>query len=231
MGVGGLALAELGAGPCAVCRTVLHFAPKAKSVIYSSGWRSSHLDPSMQTGPAGAAESRRFKEMFEGKQLALIRPTHLAGYRTMVNTNSNHAGSIEISGLLPNLQTCADRCALSPTDNQPRSGPLFMQTGFGRFGRPSPGVWTNYGLGSLNQDLPGFAAAVTGQRGWNSVFGSGFLPSVTSVSISGKGSGSLSPIPRELIPLPASGLSMANQLNREQLHGVGDPEIATHQPV
>jgi hypothetical protein len=31
---------------------------------------------------------------------------------------------------------------------------MFMQTGFERFGRPSLGAWTNYGIGSPNKTFP-----------------------------------------------------------------------------
>ena len=40
---------------------------------------------------------------------------------------------------------------------------LFLLTGFGRFGRPSIGSWLNYGLGSTNDNLPGFVVMMTGK--------------------------------------------------------------------
>ena len=58
---------------------------------------------------------------------------------------------------------------------------LFMHTGSPRLGRPSIGSWATYGLGSENQDLPGFMVLTSGggtPDGGKSLWGSGFLPSV-----------------------------------------------------
>ena len=57
---------------------------------------------------------------------------------------------------------------------------LFLHCGSTSFIRPSLGSWVNYGLGAPNRDLPGFVTLVTGQYpgAGNSIFGSGFLPSV-----------------------------------------------------
>jgi len=56
-----------------------------------------------------------------------------------------------------------------------------MNTGSIFGGRPSLGAWVNYGLGSVNQNLPGFvvikdseAGVINGVRNW----GSGFMPAV-----------------------------------------------------
>ena len=56
-----------------------------------------------------------------------------------------------------------------------------MNTGSIFGGRPSLGAWVNYGLGSVNQNLPGFvvikdseAGVVNGVRNW----GSGFMPAI-----------------------------------------------------
>ncbi len=59
----------------------------------------------------------------------------------------------------------------------------FFQTGFQIAGRPSIGSWVNYGLGSENQDLPGFVVMISpgqgtgGQPLYDRLWGSGFLPS------------------------------------------------------
>jgi len=51
-----------------------------------------------------------------------------------------------------------------------------MNCGDGRFPRPSFGSWVNYGLGSENQNLPGFIAMcpgglpITGAQNWRSAF-------------------------------------------------------------
>ena len=94
----------------------------------------------------------------------------------------------------PHLQTVADDMCFIRTLHTERinhaPAQMFMQTGFERFGRPSLGAWTNYGIGSPNKDLPGFVVMVTGQYpgAGNSVFGSGFLASVyQGIEFRGKG--------------------------------------------
>ncbi|WP_018969253.1 DUF1501 domain-containing protein [Rubritalea marina] len=54
----------------------------------------------------------------------------------------------------------------------------FLHSGHGLQGRPSMGAWVGYGLGSLNQDLPGFVVLNGGliPPGGVDCFGSGFLP-------------------------------------------------------
>ena len=243
MGVGGFALAEL-LGQDLDARTappIAHFAPKAKSVIYFHlVGAPSHLDlydykPELQKRSGELCP----KEMFEGKQLAFIRsrPTLLGTSKDpKFKFRSCGQSGIQISDLLPNLQTCADEMCFIRTlhTDQFNHAPaqMFMQTGFERFGRPSLGAWANYGLGSMNKDLPGFVVMVTGQYpgAGNSIFGSGFLPSVyQGIEFRGKGD------PVLFLSNPKGVDSAArkrvvdaiNDLNREQLHGVGDPEIAT----
>ena len=220
---------------------IAHFAPKAKSVIYFHlVGAPSHLDlydykPELQKRSGELCP----KEMFEGKQLAFIRsrPTLLGTSKDpKFKFRSCGQSGIQISDLLPNLQTCADEMCFIRTlhTDQFNHAPaqMFMQTGFERFGRPSLGAWANYGLGSMNKDLPGFVVMVTGQYpgAGNSIFGSGFLPSVyQGIEFRGKGD------PVLFLSNPKGVDSAArkrvvdaiNDLNREQLHGVGDPEIAT----
>jgi hypothetical protein len=243
MGVGGFALAEmlgqdLGAR---TAQSIAHFAPKAKSVIYFHlVGAPSHLDlfdykPELQKRDGELCP----KEMFEGKQLAFIRTRpKLMGTSKDPKFNFRSCGQsgIQISNLLPNLQTCADDMCFIRTlhTDQFNHAPaqMFMQTGFERFGRPSLGAWTNYGLGSINKDLPGFVVMVTGQYpgAGNSIFGSGFLPSVyQGIEFRAKGD------PVLFLSNPKGVDSAArkrvvdavNKLNQEQLHDVGDPEIAT----
>ncbi len=58
---------------------------------------------------------------------------------------------------------------------------LLLFTGHARQGRPSLGSWVTYGLGTENQDLPGFVALIssgTQPSGGQGCWGSGFIPSV-----------------------------------------------------
>lgn len=58
---------------------------------------------------------------------------------------------------------------------------LMTLTGQARFGYPSIGSWITYGLGSQNQNLPGFVVLLSGGQlpsAGKNAWGSGFLPSV-----------------------------------------------------
>ena len=243
LGIGGYALADflqkdLGAAPS---NPYAHFAPKAKNVIYFHlVGAPSHLDlfdykPELQKRNGELCP----KEMFEGKQLAFIRsrPTLLGTSKeSKYDFKKCGKSGIQISNLLPNLQTVADDMCFIRTlhTEQFNHAPaqMFMQTGFERFGRPSLGAWTNYGLGSPNQDLPGFVVMVTGQYpgAGNSIFGSGFLPSVyQGIEFRGKGDPVLFLSNPKGVDASARRkvISAVNQLNEMQLEGVGDPEIAT----
>ncbi len=90
---------------------------------------------------------------------------------------------IEISDIFPKLATQADElCVIrSMYTDRPNHEPslLLMNTGDKFVGRPSMGSWLTYGLGSENQNLPGYVVLcpglpVIGPQLWASTF----LPAV-----------------------------------------------------
>ena len=243
-GIGGFALSDLlhrDLSASAQAAKLHHFAPKAKSVIYfHMVGGASHLDlfdhkPALQERSGQLCPA----EMFEGKRLAFIRSRpKLLGTSKDPKFGFSPCGQsgIRLSNLLPNLQTCVDDLCFVRTlhTEQFNHAPaqMFMQSGFGRFGRPSLGAWTSYGLGSLNEDLPGFVVMVTGQYpgAGNSVFGSGFLPSVyQGVEFRGSGDPVLFLSNPKGVSAEQRGnvVGAVNALNRLNLADVGDPEIAT----
>jgi hypothetical protein len=88
----------------------------------------------------------------------------------------------EISELFPQLGCLADElCIIRSMNggNQVSHGPalLTLHTGDGVFNRPSMGAWVLYGLGSENQDLPGFISfSPSVYHGGAQNYGSAFLP-------------------------------------------------------
>jgi hypothetical protein len=90
-------------------------------------------------------------------------------------------GGLEISELLPRLAACADDlCVLRSlhTDN-PNHGPalFLMNNGTITPTRPSMGAWLSYGLGSENEDLPGYVVLCPGRPvRFAEMWSSGFLP-------------------------------------------------------
>jgi hypothetical protein len=90
-----------------------------------------------------------------------------------------------VSNYLPHFSSIVDEVTIlkAVQTDQFNHGPaqLLMHTGSARLGRPSMGAWVTYGLGSENQNLPGFVVLTSGGRdpdAGKSVWGSGFLPSV-----------------------------------------------------
>ncbi|MDB6125773.1 MAG: hypothetical protein JWQ71_4766 [Pedosphaera sp.] len=88
---------------------------------------------------------------------------------------------IEVSELFPHLATCVDdMCVVRSmvADNINHNGAcLQMNTGEQAFSRPSLGSWLLYGLGSENQDLPGFIVISPAQPAQGApLWSSSFLP-------------------------------------------------------
>jgi len=91
---------------------------------------------------------------------------------------------IEVSEIFPNVAKCVDDlCVIrSMQADVPNHEPslLLMNCGEARLIRPSMGSWVTYGLGSENQNLPGFIAMCPGgypiqeSQNWQA----GFLPGV-----------------------------------------------------
>ena len=218
-----------------------HFPARAKNIIYIHlVGAPSHLDlydfkPQLQQRNGQLCPD----EFFEGKQLAFIRKQPmLLGTPQDKEFEFTKCGTsgIELSNLLPHLQQVADELTLirSTHTDQFNHAPaqMMMLTGFERFGRPSIGAWTSYGLGSENQNLPGFVVLVTGQvlGAGNSAWGSGFLPTVhQGVEFRSKGDpvlflsnpGGVDDASRKRT------VDVINRLNARQLLDLQDPEIAT----
>jgi hypothetical protein len=89
---------------------------------------------------------------------------------------------IEVSDLFPHIGSCIDDiCVIRSMNggNQVSHGPamLAMNTGDPVFNRPSVGAWALYGLGTGNQDLPGFITfSPSLYHGGAQNYGSAFLP-------------------------------------------------------
>lgn len=122
--------------------------------------------------------------LIKGKTFAFIK-----GVPTMLGPRyefSQHGeNGLWVSDRFPNLAKHADKMLVvrSMTTDQFNHAPaqLMTLTGQPRFGYPSIGSWITYGLGSLNQNLPGFVVLMSGGQlpsAGKNAWGSGFLPSV-----------------------------------------------------
>ena len=163
-----------------------HFPAKAKNVIYlhMSG-SPPHLDlfdykPELvrrngQNCPDEYLQGRRFA-FTSGVPKLLGTPHRFAQYGQSGNW---------FSDAVPNLAGIADELCFikSMHSDQFNHAPaqLLLYTGSPQFGRPGMGSWVTYGLGTENQNLPGFIVLVssgTNPSGGNALWSSGFLPSV-----------------------------------------------------
>ncbi|BDS07810.1 sulfatase [Oceaniferula spumae] len=186
-GIGGVALASLlpGIGQT----TGSNYTPKAKRVIFlcQSGGPS-HLD---------LFDHKPLLQKMNGQQL----PASVRGEQRLTGMSANQssiplAGShfkftkhgksgTEISELMPHTASVVDDICLIKSmyteaiNHDPAI--TFMQTGSQISGRPSMGSWLTYGLGSENENLPGFIVLVSAGQGgqplYSRLWGSGFLDS------------------------------------------------------
>ena len=142
---------------------------------------------------------------------------------------------MELSGLLPQIGSCADDLALVRSMHTEafnhHPGELLMYCGSMVLGRPSIGSWVNYALGSPSQNLPGYVVLTAGRApsGGSTMFQSGFLPSNYSGVLfrsQGEPVQDLENPPGISAELRHYGLDALADLNSLRQKKVGDPEIA-----
>ncbi len=163
-----------------------HFAPRAKRVIYLHMAGSPSQLELFDYKPELARLHDQLcpQSLLEGKRFAFI-----SGVPKMLGPQAEFAQHGEsgawVSDRLPHFSSVVDDvCFLKAMHTQEFNhapAQLLLYTGSGRLGRPSMGSWVTYGLGSENEDLPGFVVLVSGGKtpsAGKSVWGSGFLPSV-----------------------------------------------------
>lgn len=215
-----------------------HFAPKAKSVIvmFMAGAPSQIdlFDPKpllVQHDGQPIPE-----EIVKGERFAFIKGTPKLLGSPHKFTKCGRSG-MEISNLLPHTQSIADDIclvrSLSTTQFNHAPAQLFLNTGHQLPGRPSAGSWMTYGLGTENQDLPGFIVLVSGQNqpdGGKSLWSSGFLPThYQGVELRSGGDPVLyvsNPDGIDAVTRRDT-LDVIGTLNRLKFEEQGDPEIAT----
>jgi hypothetical protein len=158
-----------------------HFDPKAKAVIFLF----------MYGGPSQV-------DTFDYKPLLYDLDGQTIPVRTKGRGGSRREGRVVgpkwkfkqygacgkwVSDLFPNIGTCVDDLAFlhSMTADSPLHGSAMLQMNSGRIlsGSPALGSWVNYGLGTVNENLPGFVVMldetggpISGAKNWSS----GYMP-------------------------------------------------------
>lgn len=155
-----------------------HFAPKAKRVIFlfmKGG--PSHVDtfdpkPRLQLDDGKPFPFEKPRVQFAQTGPLLASPWKFQRYGE---------SGIAVSELFPNVAHCVDDLCLLHSvhgTNAAHGGALLkLHTGSDNFVRPSMGAWITYGLGTENQNLPGFITICpTLAHGGVLNWGSAFLP-------------------------------------------------------
>lgn len=152
-----------------------HFPAKAKRVIFLC----------MKGGPSHVDLFDHKPELIRNNGKLLSKDNKFgAKLLGPVHPLTQHGQSgLRMSKLFPKLSKHADdMCVINSMNTDlPNHSPAFgqMHTGSFQFVRPSLGAWTLYGLGSENENLPGFISLnPPADNGGAQNYGSGFLPSV-----------------------------------------------------
>ena len=153
-----------------------HFAPRAKRVIMLF----------MQGGPSHVDTFDHKPDLakYADKRLQPEKPWQGPRGKLLPSPwkfQQHGKSGLPISELFPHVSRHADElCLLNGmhTDNPAHpQATVMMHTGSINFVRPSMGSWIAYGLGTENQDLPGFVAInPNGNPGGAQNYGSAFLP-------------------------------------------------------
>src|SRR3954449_7533994 len=167
----------------------LHFAPKAKRVIFlCMAGGPSQLELFDEKPKLGAMHGKPVPESYtKGQPIAQLQnQKQLLCFGPQSTFTRWGKSGQAISNFLPHIGGIADDICIvrSMQTEQINHDPAhtFMNTGTAISGRPSMGSWINYGLGSDCDNLPGFVVMVSragtrspqpvSSRQWHS----GFLP-------------------------------------------------------
>src|SRR5262245_30167851 len=158
-----------------------HFKAKAKSVIFIFCYGGpSHIDTFDYKPKMKGMDGKTVQVKTSGRggiknQGRIVEP----------RWNFKQYGQCDkwVSDLFPHLGACVDDIAFvhSMTADSPQHGSAMLQMNSGKIlsGSPCLGSWVNYGLGSVNENLPGFVVMldprggpISGPKNWSS----GYMP-------------------------------------------------------
>ena len=218
-GFGGLALAamlgdEARAADNPLAPRAPHFPATARRVIFLF----------MHGGPSHV-DTFDYKPLLardDGKPLPFAKPRIVSSPTDNLLASpwkfSQHGQSgLWVSELFPNVASCADDlCVINSMhgSNSRHGGALLeLHTGSDTFIRPSMGSWVTYGLGTENQDLPGFVTICPslthgGANNWSSAF----LPAAYQGTPLGTAS-----VPADQVTIPFIKGSTPRDIQRQEL--------------
>ena len=215
-----------------------NFTPKAKRVIYlHMAGSPSQLETFVYKPMIDKLHGQPCPDYFlEGKRFAFIsgRPNMLGHQFSFAQYGESGAW---VSDRFPHLSKQVDHLcflkAVHTDEFNHAPAQLLLHSGSPRLGRPSMGSWVTYGLGSENDNLPGYMVLVSGGKtpsAGKSIWGSGFLPSIyQGVQCRSEGDAVLYVSDPKGInrDLRKKTLAAINTINRKQYEAYQDPEILT----
>lgn len=240
IGLGAMALGSLAANQASAAddAAIWKTKAKAKSVIYlhmaGSPSQLELFDYKPELTKYHGKECPQ--EYLEGKRFAFIRGVPKMMGPVFEFEQRGESGQW-VSELLPHLAKVVDDMCVIRTVNTKQfnhaPAQLLLHTGQPQLGNPAMGAWVTYGLGSENENLPGFVVLASGGKtpsAGKSVWGSGFLPTVyqgVQCRTTGDPVLYLSNPAGVSDRLRRTSLDAMRDLNQLQLQQVGDPETLT----
>jgi hypothetical protein len=214
------------------------FAPKAKRIIFlhmagaPSQFELFDHKPVLQQYNGRECPA----EYLEGQRFAFIQGVpQLLG--PQFDFKQHGQSGAWISDRLPSLHKHADKLCFikSMVTDQFNHAPakLMMHTGQANLGHPSMGAWLTWGLGTENQNLPGYMVLLSGgrpPRAGAALWSTGYLPTVYQGVQCRSGA---DPILNAANPpgltrdIRRAALDSMNRLNTRTHEEIGDPETVT----
>ncbi len=165
-----------------------HFAPQAKSVIFLYMYGGpSHIDtfdykPGMKGMDNKTVKVKTFGRGGHRNEGRIVEPRW--------DFHQHGQCGKWVSTLFPHLATCVDDIAFlhSMTADSPIHGSAMLMMNSGKIlsGSPCLGSWVNYGLGTVNDNLPGFVVMldprggpISGAKNWSS----GYMPATYQATV------------------------------------------------
>jgi hypothetical protein len=192
-----------------------HFAPRAKQIIFLFMHGGvSHVDT---FDPKPRLKRDNGEPMPIKRELTFNERGAGALMQSPWEFKERGESGTPVSELFPEVASCADdMCVIrSMVGEGVDHGAAMLQlfTGTFSFTRPSMGAWTLYGLGTENQNLPGFITIKPTQwQGGDKLFGPSFLPG----AYQGTAIGSSAMQVDDVLPEPIAHLAPQDVTNQEQ---------------
>jgi hypothetical protein len=165
-------------------RNKTHFAPRAKRIIniFLEGGLS-HMDcfdPKPELVQRHNTAIPHADELRGGADAPAVSSHRNIAYGSPFHFEKHGESGLEISELFPNLATHADKLcvirSMHGDDPGHQQAMMLMNCGDARLVRPATGSWLTYGLGSENENLPGYivlyheSQPLKGSENWQAAF-------------------------------------------------------------